>query len=87
MQTQIERITDKKGYCLRPSRLVNNRPVCFTDRRKYPNCTYTWAYWYDSVSNEWYSLGDPFPALNPSNKSINDAIELQLSTFNGIQNF
>ena len=63
--------------------LVRGRPClagCFVDRilegialsftrRRYSACTYTWVEAW--IGGQWVSLGDPWPCLTPSTKSLN----------------
>lgn len=48
-------------------RILDGIPLSFT-RRRYSACTYTWVQAF--IDGQWVDLGDPWPCLMPSTKSL-----------------
>lgn len=51
--------------------VIAKMPISFT-RRRYSNTTFCWV---EAYAGGWFSLGDPWQAVTPSRKSIEDQIE------------
>lgn len=43
------------------------------ERRRYSNCTFTWAY--AKIGGKWVLLGDPWPCINPPRKQMEGEIQ------------
>lgn len=57
---------------IRVNRLVAGYPVCYYDRRRYSNKTFTWVY--ALVDGVWRNLGDPWECVMPSDNSVRQQI-------------
>lgn len=59
---------------IRVHRLVAGYPVCYWERRRYSNKTFTWVM--ALVDGVWRSLGDPWPCIMPADREVREQIQL-----------
>lgn len=71
VQALFPEATEKRGTVwlrdMDVGRLLDGIPLSFT-RRRYPGTTYTWVKAF--ITGQWVDLGDPWPCVTPSKKSL-----------------